>query len=109
MYFNVFGEKVSRARHREMVNAQKNRRELIAAGLSRRDLFKMGLLTSAGYLVTKSGLSARAATAPFLPVNQPASPPVRGFIEPLPVMPVKAAVNSLDRKSTRLNSSHLGI
>ena len=95
MYFNVFGEKVSRARHREMVNAQKNRRELIAACLSRRDLFKMGLLTSAGYLVTKSGLSARAATAPFLPVNQPASPPVRAFIEPLPVMPVKAAVNSL--------------
>src|SRR5215475_9143557 len=95
MYFNVFGEKVSRARHREMVNAQKNRRELIAAGLTRRDLFKMGLLTSAGYLVTKSGLSARASAAPLLPLNQPASPPLRAFIEPLPVMPVKAALNSL--------------
>src|SRR5215472_14733332 len=94
MYFNVFGEKVSRARHREMVNAQKNRRELIAATLSRRDLVKMGLLTGAGYLVTKSGLSARAATAPFLPINQAASPPVRPFIEPLPIMPIKEAIKN---------------
>ena len=47
MYYNVFGEKVSRARYREMLEAAKNRRELIAAGLtSRRDLFKMGLLTA---------------------------------------------------------------
>lgn len=61
MYFNVFGEKVSRARYHEMVNAAKNRRELIAAGLtSRRDLMKMGLLTAGGMLVAKSGLSARA-------------------------------------------------
>src|SRR2546425_3899540 len=35
-------------------------RELIEAGFSRRDLFKMGLLTGAGYLVAKGGLSARA-------------------------------------------------
>src|SRR5215471_11868315 len=47
MYFNVFGERVSRRRHREMLTAAKNRRELIAAGLGRRDLFRMGLLTSA--------------------------------------------------------------
>ena len=61
MYFNVFGEKVSKARYREMVDAAKNRRELIAAGLtSRRDLCKMGLLTAGGMLVAKSGLSARA-------------------------------------------------
>ncbi len=46
MYYNVFGEKVSRRRYKEMCNAAKNRRELIAAGLtSRRDLMKMGLLT----------------------------------------------------------------
>jgi len=62
MYYNVFGEKVSRRRFKEMCEAAKNRRELIAAGLtSRRDLFKMGLLTAAGMLVAKSGLSARAA------------------------------------------------
>ena len=52
MYHNVFGEKVSRKRYKEMVNAAKNRRELITAGLtSRRDLMKLGLLTAGGMLV----------------------------------------------------------
>jgi len=61
MYYNVFGEKVSRARYKEMLRAAENRRELIAAGLtSRRDLFKMGLLTAGGMLIAKSGLSSRA-------------------------------------------------
>src|SRR3981189_907090 len=105
MYFNVFGEKVSKARYREMVNAAKNRRELIAAGLtSRRDLLKMGLLTASGMLLAKDGLSARAQTAltspkgspgslnVCLPGNQAASPPTRAFIEPLPVMPVAQTV-----------------
>lgn len=36
MYFNVFGEKVSRRRFKEMCDAAKNRRELIAAGLTSR-------------------------------------------------------------------------
>ena len=72
MYFNVFGEKVSRRRYKEMCEAAKNRRELIAAGLtSRRDLFKMGLLTAGGMLVAKSGLSARAQTT--VQTNQPPS------------------------------------
>ena len=63
MYYNVFGEKVSRRRFKEMCDAAKNRRELIAAGLtSRRDLLRMGLLTAGGMLVAKSGLSARAPT-----------------------------------------------
>ena len=30
MYFNVFGEKVSRARYREMLNAAKNQRGLVS-------------------------------------------------------------------------------
>ena len=61
MYYNVFGEKVSRRRYKEMCEAAKNRRELIAAGLTgRRDLMKMGLLTAGGMLVAKAGLSARA-------------------------------------------------
>src|SRR5215831_17055356 len=94
MYFNIFGRKVSRARYREMTNAQKNRGELIAARLGRRDLFKMGLLTGAGYLVTKSGLSARAQNA-STPELQPASPPVRSFIEPMPIMPIKKSVHRL--------------
>ena len=105
MYYNVFGEKVSRRRFKEMCNAAKNRRELIAAGLtSRRDLFKMGLLTSGGMLIAKNGLSARASgqsisnkgvttdnppssganTSPgtnqnCVPGNQTASPPTRPF------------------------------
>jgi len=94
MYFNVFGEKVSRARYREMLNAQKNRREIIAAGLSRRELFKMGLLTSAGYLVAKGGLSARAEA--LSPVMQAASPSVAAFVQPMPIIPVKQAVQSLN-------------
>jgi FtsP/CotA-like multicopper oxidase with cupredoxin domain len=104
MYYNVFGEKVSRARYREMLTAAKNRRELIAAGLtSRRDLFKMGLLTAGGMLVAKSGLSSRAygqtvnggTNQMCLPNNQPASPNTRAFVEPLPIMPIAQTVPSL--------------
>jgi FtsP/CotA-like multicopper oxidase with cupredoxin domain len=74
MYHNVFGEKVSKRRFKEMCEAAKNRRELIAAGLtSRRDLFKMGLLTAGGMLVAKSGLSARAQTT-----ASPSSPQAGG-------------------------------
>ncbi len=125
MYFNVFGEKVSRRRFKEMCDAAKNRRELIAAGLtSRRDLMRMGLLTAGGMLVAKSGLSARAQTltpnpnptGPSVKTNQPpssgsntslgtnqncvpgnqlASPKTRAFIQPLPIMPIARTVPSL--------------
>lgn len=104
MYFNVLGEKVSRARHQEMVAAAKNRRELIAAGLtSRRDLMKMGLLTAGGLLVAKSGLSARAYAQAqtggsnnlCVPSQQAASPRTRSFIEPLPIMPTTSSVPTL--------------
>ena len=61
MYYNANGEKVSRARWKEMYNAFKNRQELVKAGLtSRRDLMKMGLLTAGGMLIAKKGLSSRA-------------------------------------------------
>jgi FtsP/CotA-like multicopper oxidase with cupredoxin domain len=116
VYYNVFGEKVSRRRFKEMCQAAKNRRELIAAGLtSRRDLFKMGLLTAGGMLVAKRGLSARAAygqsqggTIPgpassgsnqspgsfnlCIPGNQTASPATKPFIDPLPMMPLASTV-----------------
>ena len=99
MYYNVFGEKVSRAKHKEMQNAAKNRRELIAAGLfNRRDLMKMGLLTGAGYLVAKSGLSARFGS--LIPVAQAASPPVTPFVDPMPIMQVKQPVASLSPTPT---------
>jgi len=116
MYYNVFGEKVSKRRFKEMCDAAKNRRELIAAGLtSRRDLFKMGLLTAGGMLVAKSGLSARAYgqtqtnqppssgqnTSPgtnqnCVPGNQTASPPTRAFIQALPIMPIARTVATLN-------------
>src|SRR5260370_21594182 len=93
MYFNVFGQRVSRTKYKEMAAAAKNRRELIAAQLSRRDLMKMGLLTGAGYLVSKEGLSARSKFP--IPLEQAASPPVTPFIEPLHSLPVKYPVQVL--------------
>src|SRR5271155_4009081 len=128
MYYNVFGEKVSRRRYKEMCEAAKNRRELIAAGLtSRRDLMKMGLLTAGGMLVAKSGLSARAPststgsgqtvqtqngpssggtnTSPgtnqnCVPSNQTASPQTTPFLVPLTVMPLAHKVSSLSPTPT---------
>ena len=59
MYFNSRGERVSRARWKEMYQAFLNRQELIKAGLtSRRDLMRLGLLTAAGMLIPKRGLSS---------------------------------------------------
>src|SRR5947199_2426786 len=59
VYFNSHGEKVSRARFKEMYNAFRNRQELIKAGLmNRRSLIKLGLLSGTGYLAAKNGLSA---------------------------------------------------
>jgi FtsP/CotA-like multicopper oxidase with cupredoxin domain len=93
MYYNALGEKVSRARYREMLNAAKNRRELIAAGLyGRRELAKMGLLTAGGMLLPKIGLSARART-PLAVTSQAASPVTRSFVEPLFVMPRAQALS----------------
>jgi len=118
MYFNVYGEKVSRRRYREMLNAAQNRRELIAAGLtSRRDLFKMGLLTAGGVLVAKSGLSARAwgqsggSPGSFNVCqvgNQAASPPTRSFIEPLPIMPQAQTVPALNPPHTKSPNAAAG-
>jgi FtsP/CotA-like multicopper oxidase with cupredoxin domain len=114
MYYNVYGEKVSKRRFKEMCDAAKNRRELIAAGLtSRRDLFKMGLLTAGGMLVAKSGLSARAQTQSgggsntspgtqqlCIPGNQTQSPTTKPFIDPLPIMPQPRKVSSLSPAPT---------
>src|SRR5262245_56561108 len=69
--------------------ARKNRVELIDAKLTRRDLFKLGLLTGAGYLVTKLGLSTRAAGAG----GAPKSPPTTPWVEELPVPSAVAPVD----------------
>ena len=50
--------KRNRRKEKEKQTAANNRAELIAAGFKRRDLLKMGLLTSAGMLIPKKGLSA---------------------------------------------------
>src|SRR5579864_7056180 len=118
MYYNVYGEKASRRRFKEMEEAAKNRRELIAHGLtSRRDLFKMGLLTAGGMLVAKSGLSARAQTTTVqgpsgagttspgtnqncVLGNQQGSPATTPFTTELPIIPVARPVHSLSPAPT---------
>src|SRR6185295_18352422 len=90
MFYNSLGERVSRARFREMYNAFKNRQELMQAGLmNRRSLLKMGLLSSAGYLAVKNGLSSRAwAQFGGGGSGQCASPATTPFSIPLPIPPV---------------------
>src|SRR5258708_6774936 len=107
MYFNVYGEKVSRARWKEMTSALKTRQEIIAAGLSRRDLFKMGLLTQAGMLAPLAGLSARAQSSSSSGSgcyrdcgSQCASPATTPWTMQLPIMPVKQPVASLNPAPT---------
>ncbi|MGK3999089.1 multicopper oxidase family protein [Sorangium sp. So ce1024] len=62
--------------------SRNNRQEIIQAGLTRRDLIKMGLIAGSGFLVTKSGLSARAA------LSASSSPPTEPFVQPLLIPPV---------------------
>ena len=72
-------EKASRIRQREAQKARDNRAEIVKAlslgQITRRDLFKWGLLTSAGVLACKNGLSpfARSAFAD-VPTGTPRSP-----------------------------------
>ena len=110
MYFNVFGEKVSRARYKEMLSAAKNRRELIAARFDRRELIKMGLITSAGLLAPIRGLSARAQQfqqgasnlcgPPQPPASQLQSPPTRPFTVPFRHLPIAQTVKALNPAPT---------
>jgi len=51
--------KRNRTKEKDRQTAARNRGELIAAGFKRRALLKMGLLTSAGLLIPKKGLSKR--------------------------------------------------
>ncbi|WP_437688325.1 multicopper oxidase family protein [Sorangium sp. So ce176] len=69
------------------VISRNNRQEIIQAGLTRRDLIKMGLIAGSGFLVTKGGLSARAA------LSAPGSPPTEPFVQPLLIPPVAQPVS----------------
>jgi len=93
VYFNSQGEKVSRARFKEMYNAFRNRQELIRAGLmNRRSLIKLGLLSGTGYLAAKNGLSAWGWGGGGSS-GQCASPTTTPFTMQLPIMPVKQPIS----------------
>jgi FtsP/CotA-like multicopper oxidase with cupredoxin domain len=76
-------------RQRLVETARRNRVELVNAGLTRRDLLQLGLLTTTGYLVTKLGLSTRAAGAG----GSPKSPPTTPWVEELPVPPIASPID----------------
>ena len=77
-------------RERLAETSRKNRVELVDAGLTRRDLIQLGLLTGAGYLVAKLGLSTRAAGAG----GAPRSPRTTPWVEELPVPPIATPVDA---------------
>ena len=56
--------KRNRRRERETQEALNNRLELVKEVFTRRDLMKMGLMSGAGILIPKAGLT-HAAVAPF--------------------------------------------
>jgi len=81
--------KRNRRKEKEKQTAANNRAELIAAGFKRRDLLKMGLLTSAGLLIPKKGLSAHPLnTRGSFDDDEPNSPPTTPFSELMPRLPV---------------------
>ena len=92
----------NRRRQKEREIAAQNRRELIAAGFTRRDLVKMGLLTAAGMLIPKKGLSAwpRSRSGFVLDDDRPISPTTTPFVEDMPRLPVLKPVSALNPKPT---------
>ena len=89
-------------RQKLAVIAQRNRQEIIKAKLSRREMIRHGLLTAAGTLIAKPGLSALTTSndgslntdGRLLSSvdNTPPSPPARPWVQPMPRIPVKAPV-----------------
>ena len=82
----------NRRREKEQVDAAKNRREIIKAGLSRREMMQMGLLTTAGLLIPKRGLSARSLNSAGEPLGWLPSPPAAAFAQPLFIPPIAQPV-----------------
>ncbi|HSE32144.1 MAG TPA: hypothetical protein VLA93_11280, partial [Pyrinomonadaceae bacterium] len=87
--------KRNRRKEKDRQTAANNRSELIAAGFKRRDLLKMGLLTSAGMLIPKKGLSAHPINSAGMVFDDPQSPPTTPFVENMPRLQVLAPVASL--------------
>ena len=68
--------------------SQRNRQEIVHAKLSRREMVRLGLLTSAGTLAVKSGLSSRAL-AQSTSQTSPASPPTLPWTQQMPILQAK--------------------
>jgi len=100
--------KRDRTKEKRREVAASNRRELIAANLSRRDLMKMGLLTGAGFLIPKAGLSARPLTSAGYRFDDPQSPPTRSFIENMPRLQVLQPVAALTPAPTAAPNTAAG-
>lgn len=95
--------KTDKKAEKEKHQAERERREIVKAGLSRRDMIKMGLLTSAGLLVPKRGLSARALSSAGRisgSGGSPSSPPTTPFVQPFTRMTVKQPVAGLTPSPT---------
>ena len=75
--------------------AQRNRQEIVNAKLSRREMLRAGLLTAAGTLVLKAGLSSRAHGQSLATTRAgliPPSPPHTPWVQPLPILPIKTPI-----------------
>ena len=85
----AFISKRNRRWEREKQKALNNRLELVKEGFTRRDLMKMGLMTGAGVLIHKVGLTHTAVATPYGDEckfgNSPMPPQV--FVDPMPIPP----------------------
>src|ERR1044071_5481375 len=94
--------KRNRRREREEQQALNNRLELVKEGFTRRDLIRMGLMTSAGVLIPKAGLTHAQTRSSswggggsygdhsscYGGCNVGCSPqPAQVFVDPLPIPP----------------------
>src|SRR5437660_7765066 len=76
------------ANRRDIQRALNNRLELVKAGFTRRDLMKMGLMTGAGVLIPKVGLTNAWASCDPGECKPGCSPqPARVFVDPMPIAP----------------------
>lgn len=90
-----FISKRNRRKEREVQQALNNRLELVKEGFTRRDLIKMGLMTTAGVLIPKGGLthaqvasSSWAGGGCYNGCDVGCSPqPNAVFVDPLPIPP----------------------
>ena len=96
------GSKMADWRTKLAKTAQRNRLEIVKAKLSRREMVRLGLLTAGGTLIAKPGLSAITTTKDgslntdsrtLSSVDYtPPSPKARPWIQPMPIIPLKASV-----------------